>query len=165
MTRRFAAALLAAALAELSIALPARAALCLCWEAGPPASPGDRVVVAFRTLIPLASGELKPHPTPDYPFRVEAVSPGGDAHEIRVAPTADPHVWLGSFVAARAGEWTVRVANFEQGAVDPSCYQPLVLEVTESSAGWGWWPWAAIGSSAILVGAIALRRSHVGRTL
>jgi hypothetical protein len=165
MTRRFAAALVFAALAGLILAFPARAALCLRWESPPRANPGQRVAVAFRTLIPLASGELKPHATLDYPFRVEAVSPSGETQNLQVAPTADPQLWRGLFVAAEAGAWVVRVANFEEGAVDRSCYRPLVFQVGDASGGSGWWRWAVIATGALLAVAVAFRRSRLRRTL
>jgi hypothetical protein len=41
----------------------------------------------------------------------------------------------------------------------------LVLRARESSAGWDWWRWAAIGSGAAMVVAIVLRRSRLRRTL
>lgn len=41
----------------------------------------------------------------------------------------------------------------------------LVLRVSESSAGWGWWRWPAIGSGAAVVVAIVLRRSRLRPTL
>ena len=68
--------------------------------------------IALRTFIPVAPGVLQPWVIRRYPFRVEAVSAGGERSRIRVLPSRDPYVWRGVFAFPSAGRWHVRVTNF-----------------------------------------------------
>ena len=53
-----------------------------------------------------------------YPFRVEAVSPAGRVSRIVVRKTRNRFVWVGSFVFASAGRWTLRAPQWGP------CYSP-----------------------------------------
>lgn len=156
-TNRIVASLLLVGVGMLVTASPAGAALCLRWESPTRADPGESVQVAFRTLVPLASGTMKPEAFPGYPFSVEAISPEGVVQALEVRPGTDPQVWRGSFVPQEAGIWEVQVENFESvlGGTDASCYTKLHVQVGTAAGGLAWWGWTAIATGVAAAAAVS----------
>jgi hypothetical protein len=54
----------------------------------------------------------EPAAVPDYPFRLQALGPGGRNVIFRVQPTANPYVHGATFRFPRAGRWELRCANY-----------------------------------------------------
>jgi hypothetical protein len=152
----------AAVALALVFAPSAGAAMCIRWESGASARPGERVAPAFRTLVPLVDGTSRPWAVGNYPFRVSVVSPAGRELPIAVRPRAgDGEVWEGSFAATAEGEWQVRIANFEEGLGAPgaggrdsaSCYRRLLVAVAPGPGDlprWTWFALVALGLIAVL---------------
>ena len=69
--------------------------------------------IGLRTFAPLPNGELRPSKVRDYPFRVQAVAPGGRIHRVSIKPSQrNEYAWIGTFLFARKVVWTIRVINF-----------------------------------------------------
>jgi hypothetical protein len=120
------------------VASPASAALCARWDPPEAASRGRSASISFGTYAPVSTGgatyRLEPHPFPDYPFRVLAVSPTGSGVSVDVAPTdSDGSQWSGAFTPDEGGSWTLQIANLADA--DAACYADIPLDVTEAS--WG----------------------------
>ena len=47
-----------------------------------------------------------------YPFKVEAVSPGGRVYRVRVRRTKNRFVWAGTFRFRAAGRWVIRAPQW-----------------------------------------------------
>ena len=114
---------------------PGFAALCVEWQRPARAHAREEVRVALRTLVPLASGEYRPRAFPDYPFRAVLAAPDGTTRPLAMTRSErDPGLWLASFTPSRAGRWSVRIANFEEGGpTEPACYRPLTIRVLAAS--------------------------------
>jgi LPXTG-motif cell wall-anchored protein len=128
--------LLVAFLATLAPGRPASAAMCARWDP-PTAAPtvGSPLILSFRTYALIAKGPddvtLKPWAVPNYPFGVQALSPGGERSTVPVAPSSsDDRVWVGSFTPDREGEWTLIILNFP--GADASCYEDAVIKVEQN---------------------------------
>ena len=146
--------LLLAFLSVIVLARSATAALCARWDPPAPGAVGSPVSISFRTYVPVTtSGDdyvLEPHAIPDYPFRVQALSPDGTASKVRMSPDSDgDRVWKGSFTPDRRGRWTLIITNI-QGS-DTACYTNAVLTV-DGEAGGRAPTYAAIGLVVILGG-------------
>jgi hypothetical protein len=110
--------LLAAALAA-SLALPASASAALEVKLSlVPSKPtkGTSTVVQLRPYWTYNRPDgsccrLRPADV-RYPFRVEAVSPGGRVTRIVVRRTKDRFVWAGRIVFRTAGRWTLRAPQW-----------------------------------------------------
>src|SRR5918996_2898643 len=83
-----------------------------------PARPhaGEEAEIRLRTYTPFVRKDgsccrLLPSDPRGYPFRVEAVSPGGVTVRVGVS-RAGRGLWRGAFRFGRAGRWQVRVANY-----------------------------------------------------
>lgn len=94
---------------------------------------GDRVEILLRTFLPFSASSVRldvPEPTsagypvesgywsvlypwPDYPFRVLATGPAGETTIEMTRDTSDITLFRGAFRPDTAGEWTIRVTNFE----------------------------------------------------
>jgi hypothetical protein len=117
-----------AALSALVLVAEANAAMCIRLSTLPTRpTVGTKAVIQLRTYAPLPDGRLRPWAVRDYPFRMQAVSPSGRIHRVRVRPSADVYAWRGRFVFPERGRWTIRVANF--AGANPNCSGPLVLRV------------------------------------
>lgn len=86
-----------------------------------PARPAalEPVTVTLRTYVPVVRQDgsccrLEPHGARSYPFRVEAVSPGGKVVRVRMRP-AEGNLSRGVLSFPTAGRWALRVANYAQG--------------------------------------------------
>jgi len=117
---------------------PASAALCAGWETRKAATAGSRVSISFRTYVPIPSDgsyTLEPRAFPSYPFRVQVVSPDGDARRVPVHPDVNrPTVWSGSFSPERPGSWRLQILNLADA--DAACYSDSVLLVNEARNAW-----------------------------
>jgi len=110
------------ACAAAALALPASAAAALEVRLRVvPASPkaGARAVVQLRPYWTYLRPDgtccrLEPADV-NYPFRVEAISPSGRVHRIRVHRTSNRYVWAGAFVFRRPGRWIVRDPQWGPG--------------------------------------------------
>jgi hypothetical protein len=117
----------------LILANPTLAALCITWQQPPDAQAKEEVRIAFGTRIPLVPGEYRSWPVSDYPFRVELAAPDGSTNPLPMRNSAA--LWTGSFIPDRAGQWSVRVTNFEAGLpADRACYERLSIRVAKASA-------------------------------
>jgi hypothetical protein len=47
-----------------------------------------------------------------YPFRIEAVSPSGRVHSVRVRRTTNRYLWSGPFRFRTAGRWVIRAPQW-----------------------------------------------------
>jgi hypothetical protein len=60
----------------------------------------------------------------EYPFKVSARSPTGDARRILVALSGeDATVWLGEVTPDASGPWSLRLESLR--AADPACYEDV----------------------------------------
>ena len=121
----------------LLLAPPASAALCARWDPPRQVDEGTQALVSFRTFLPISENgdayRLKPHAFPDYPFRVQAISPRGEPSRIAIAPSADDNRrWLGSLTPNQEGRWTLTIVNM-QGGGDEACYTDATLMVKEGA--------------------------------
>ncbi len=83
-----------------------------------PARPAalEETEIVMRTYVPLIRDDgsccrLEPSTPRSYPFRVEAVSPGGKLSRVTVR-YASRNVWRGAVRFRVPGRWVLRVANF-----------------------------------------------------
>ena len=109
--------LLAAALAALAFPASAAAALEVKLSIVPTApKKGSRTVVQLRpywtykrpdgTCCQLRPADVR------YPFRVEAVSPGGRVTRLAIRRTKNPFVWAGRIAFTARGRWTLRAPQW-----------------------------------------------------
>jgi hypothetical protein len=139
----------------------ASSALCAHWESLPSTPSGQEVTVAFRTFLPLATGEggyrLEPRPFPQYPFRVRAVAPNGTANDVAVSPGSGNR-WVGRFVPGQEGSWSVRIVNLSGS--EPKCYRDGRLRVGDLPANRLWVGVAVATALAALTGLALLLRGR-----
>jgi hypothetical protein len=109
--------LLAAGLVALALPAPAPAALEVKLSVVP-TSPkkGSSTVVQLRPYWTYnrpdgSCCELRPADV-RYPFRVEAVSPGGRVTRLVIRRTKNRFVWAGRFVFRTVGRWTLRAPQW-----------------------------------------------------
>lgn len=105
--------MLAATLVTLTAAAPASAAMGVRLAAST-TSPqvGHAVSIWLFPYWPYADGSEEPAAVPDYPFRLQALGPGGRNVVFRATPTQNPYVWRGRFRFPRSGRWEIRCANY-----------------------------------------------------
>lgn len=111
------AALGASLAAILVLATPAAGALEVRLTITPSAPHAlDPAKVTLQTYLPVLRDDgsccrlVSGGPT-SYPFRIEAVSPGGKVSRVRVRRSGK-HSWAGAFTFPTPGRWQVRVANY-----------------------------------------------------
>ena len=145
---------LLASLSVIVLARPATAALCARWDPPAPGAVGSAASISLRTFVPFTtSGDdyvLEPYAVPDYPFRVQALSPDGTRRKVGMSPdSGDDRVWKGSLIPDRQGRWTLIITNFHGS--DTACYTRAVLTV-DGEAGGRAPTYAAIGFVVVLGG-------------
>ena len=122
--------------AGVVVARPASAALCAKWDPPETTAAGTSAIVSFRTHVPISTNgddyTLEPHAFPDYPFRVQAISPNGTAVDVSMATTGNDVLrWSGEFTADQGGSWTLIILNLQDA--DAPCYADMLLLVTEEA--------------------------------
>jgi hypothetical protein len=139
----------------------ASSALCARWELLPSTPESHRVIVAFRTYLPVSTEDggytLEPHSFPSYPFRVLALPPDGAAIEVAVSPERGDR-WVGSFVPATAGSWTLRITNLRGS--EARCYRDGLLRVGDTRQRNLWIGIVAAVAVATSAGLLLARRSR-----
>jgi hypothetical protein len=78
---------------------------------------GTRATIFLRPYWTLTTGDVPADLR--YPFRLQALGPGGRDRTFRPTKTRDPYVWSAPFVFPVAGRWEIRVVNYYSGV----CFQ------------------------------------------
>ncbi len=144
----------------VAVPAPASAAVCAQWDPPDTAAVGRPASISFRTYAPLSTDggdyALDTQPFPDYPFRVQAVSPNRTVVKVEMRPTStNESRWSGRFTPEQAGSWVLHIVNLEDA--DAACYADVRLVISAARSSFvatyaliGLVTIAAIGALAVL---------------
>ena len=163
-----------AGLTVVLLAARADAAMCIQWRSSTTSAVGATADIVLETYVPTGGGSrLRPQRVSEYPFKVTAVAPDGQARPIVVTPDTSGYAWRGQLQVETPGQWTVRVDNFNGDtpcgpvlrivAGGGAVAAPLTLPIERQDADPASAPdqrssktWATAGVGALVAAAIAL---------